>query len=178
MSCGKSATFQSIFLVIGSDRSNRRLKVRWRDEKKAWKGYALGLDSHISVNPCDKFFESASRSGKRDASGANLKGGVYALRYIFHSIVVISGSDRPNRREKLWRGGYARHLESIPQSTPAINSSDRLDRWVVRKMLQSGCVCNLDVYNLSQFFSYWLRRKSEMSDRKEAPKGTHVTQIS
>ena len=39
-------------------------------------------------------------SGKRDASGANLKGGVYALRYIFHSIVVISGSDRPNRRGK------------------------------------------------------------------------------
>ena len=56
------------------------------------------------------------------------------LRYLFHSIIVISGSDRPNRREKevssereTLKGGYARHLEFIPQSTPAINSSDRLD---------------------------------------------------
>ena len=66
----------------------------------------------------------------------NPKGGLYALRYLFNSIIVISGSDRPNKREKemssereTLKGGYARHLESIPQSTPAINSIGSTDEW-------------------------------------------------
>jgi hypothetical protein len=59
------------------------------------------------------------------------KGGCMPLRYLFHSIIVISGSDQPTEgRKRNSEGGYARHSESIPQSTPAINSSDRLmDEW-------------------------------------------------
>jgi hypothetical protein len=63
------------------------------------------------------------------------KGVCMPLRYLFHSILVIISSDRPNRREKEMNsekrnseGGYAHNLEYIHQSTPAINSSDRLDR--------------------------------------------------
>ena len=59
-------------------------------------------------------------------------------------------------KEKPW--GNAHHLETIPY---AINSSDRSAR---RMSGETKRMC----INLSQLFSYWLRRKSDMSDGKEA----------
>jgi len=61
----------------------QKVESEMSDEKKAWKGYALGLDSHISVNPCDKFFESASRKWKKRCIGSEpQRGGVCPQIYI------------------------------------------------------------------------------------------------
>jgi len=81
--CHLDTHIQSILLVIGSDRSNRRLKVRWARKRKPERGYTLCLDSHISVSPCDEFFQSAPpkwEEKKRDVSWKNAIGGLYATQ--------------------------------------------------------------------------------------------------
>jgi len=93
--------------------SSSRRREMERKEMRCAKGGQYATHLCISFNYCDYWFWSTKQKGEKEAV-----------------------------KEKPWRG-YARHLESIPQSTPAINSSDRLDGWVVRKMLQSRCV---DIY--------------------------------
>jgi hypothetical protein len=58
------------------------------------------IDSH--VNPCDKFFQSAPRKWKKKRCIVKepQKEGCTPLIYVFHSTIVIIGSDQPNRREK------------------------------------------------------------------------------
>jgi len=136
--CHLDTHIQSILLVIGSDRSNRRLKVRWARKRKPERGYALCLDSHISVSPCDEFFQSAPPKWeekrcvvKERQRGFVCHSDIYFIQFLW-SLVLIGQTEGWKRN---FEGGYARHLEFIPQSTPAINSSDRLDGWVVRRML-------------------------------------------
>ena len=140
-------------------------------EKKAWKGIRTSL-RHISVNPCDKFFQSAPRNGKkRDEWWKNPKRGAVCHSDIyFVQLLVLIGQTEGRKRDEQWKrnpeGGNAHHLESIPQSTPAINSSDRSAR---RMSGETKRMCmQLRYPNLSQLSSYWLRRKSKMSDGKEA----------
>ncbi len=142
--------------------------------KKAWKRIHTSL-RHISVNPCDRFFQSAPRKWKekRWVVKEPQKGGCMPLRYLFRSIigsVVLIGQTEGRKRDEQWKrnpeGGNAHHLESIPQSTPAINSSDRSAR---RMSGETKWMCMQPRYpNLSQLSSYRFRRKSEMSDGKEA----------
>jgi len=116
--------------------------------KKAWKGIRTSL-RHISVNPCDKFFQSAPRNGKkRDESWKNPKRGAVCHSDIyFVQLLVLIGQTEGRRRDEQWKrnpeGGNADHSDPyLSQLLPSILPIDQLDGWVVR---QSGCVCNLDI---------------------------------
>jgi len=73
----------SFFWTIGSDRSNRRVKVRWARKRKPERGYALHSDIHISVNSCDIFFWSIPRKWKEKRGvwkDSERGGGLYATQ--------------------------------------------------------------------------------------------------
>jgi len=146
MSCGKSEgrcvchldTYIPVNLFGYWFRSvKQKVESEMSDEKKAWKGYALRLDSHISVNPCDKFFESASRKWKKMHRERTPKGGcmpsdIYFIQLLW--LVVLIGQTEERKRwavkEKLWRWGT--HVTKNPylsQLLPSIHPIGSTDEW-------------------------------------------------
>ena len=141
--------------------------MRWAGERKPERGYALRLDIS-QLTPAINSSNRRLRNGKkRDESWKNPKRGAicHSDIYLVQLLVLIG-----RRRDEQWKRnpaeGNADHSESIPQSTPAINPSDRSARWMSGETKRM-CM-QLKYPNFSQLFSYWLRRKSDMSDGKEA----------
>ena len=86
---------QSIPVIIGSDRPNRREKERWAVEEKSWTGVRTSLWIHSSVDSYHQFFRSVGQmSGEKDAPKR--------LRYQYLSqfiqpILPISPTERCNK---------------------------------------------------------------------------------
>jgi hypothetical protein len=95
-----------------------------------------------------------SRERTLKGGGAVCYSDIYFSQFLW--LLVLIGQTEGRKRDEQWKRnlerGYAHHLESIALSTPTINSSDRSDRWAVRKMLQSGSDINTSVNSFNQFF--------------------------
>jgi hypothetical protein len=114
---GKNPTPTSSNRIKGNTNSGRYKKLTTPKPTSLTFSYSASHFVPETLNGCFSIALVASRKRKEMSC----------------EITVIIGSDRPNGREKKRRAeretlkGYTRHLESTPQSTPAINSSDQLD---------------------------------------------------
>jgi hypothetical protein len=158
-----------LFVPIG------QTKVRWARKRKPERGYALCLDSHISVNPCDKFFQSAPRKWKEKRWVVKepqrrvvCHSDIYFIQFLWLSVLIGQTEGRRRWAVKEKPRGVRTSLR-IHTSVNSCHQFFQSARWMSGEKDAPKRMCmQLRYRYLSQFFSYWLRRESEMSNGKEA----------